>query len=322
MLAARTFPVPGRPPGKCSTCEGTGNVTKIPKKGKGRLSLVGDACPKCGGSGDAPFGGNWRNYSHLYEEGWNAPALPDGTVIAGYANASKGEKPLIVDFLRRDHRGLWFAAIADSGQKHVVHHCPPNLLGPGGTVLFEEELVAVPPGLALVDDMARFLTDGATKDEISSGNYTQFCWVRMEQKIREFEERNANERHSGWFRLALWLAQRDEAAVAARIEAEKASAAERKRELKTKPKEERSAEPRAKKNARDATGRDAVGNPGPVRKGPGRKGKAGLHGADPEPSADKRGDVPNNQQMGERVANRSADAKHRHVGQLGLFDAS
>lgn|SRR5512145_125266 len=321
MLAARTFPVPGRPPGKCAVCEGSGTVSKIPPKGKGSKAKIGDPCPKCGGSGEASFGGNFRNYCHLYEEGWAAPKLPDGTSVPGYINASKGEKPLVLEFLRRKHADTWFAAIIESGQKHVVHHCPPNLAGEGGTVLFEEELVTIPPGLALVNEMATFLTAGATKDEVSSGEYSQFAWLRMPELIREFEARNAKQRHTGWFRLALWLAQRDESAVAARIEAEKAAEKERKAEAKRQAKEGKpNAESGKKKAIGNATRGDAPGNPRPVRERQGRKGKAGLPGADPKPSANERRDGADNQPVGERAAGRSADAKHRHVGQLSLFD--
>ena len=67
FLHSRTFPVPGRPPGKCSGCDGTRAVTKVPSKGKVSRSKVGDPCPKCNGTGLAEFGGNWRNYSVLVE---------------------------------------------------------------------------------------------------------------------------------------------------------------------------------------------------------------------------------------------------------------
>lgn len=76
------------------------------------------------------FGGNFRNYSHLYERGWRSlPFGDDGSQARGYVNASKGEKPLIRTFLSREHAGEWFAAIADSGQKHVIPWAPLN--GPG-----------------------------------------------------------------------------------------------------------------------------------------------------------------------------------------------
>jgi len=321
MLAARTFPVPGRPPGQCSVCEGTGTVKKIPPKGKGKASKIGDACPKCGGTGEASFGGNFRNYSHLYEEGWDSPSLPDGTVIPGYLNASKGEKPIVLNFLRRDHHGMWFAAIADSGQKHVVHHTPPNLLGPGGTVLFEETLVSIPPGLSLVDEMTALLTAGATKEEILIGEYSQFTWLRLETAIREFEGRNAKRRHTGWFRLALWLSQRDEAAVAIRIEAEKAAEKERKARTKQRTKETQSVETGRKKASRNTSCRDAVIDPRPVCEGQRGEGKAGLPRTDPKPSQNKCRNVTDHQSVGERASNRPTNAEHRHVGQLSLFNA-
>lgn len=321
MLAARTFPVPGRPPGKCSVCESSGIVSKIPPKGKGSKASIGDPCPKCGGSGDAEFGGNWRNYCHLYEEGWNAPALPDGTRVPGYVNASKGEKPAVLEFLRRRHTGLWFAAIADSGQKHVVHHCPPNLAGTGGTVLFEETLVQIPPGLELVDEMTTFLTAGATKDEIASGNYTQFSWLRIPDEIRAFEDHNSTLRHGGWFELALWLAQRDEAAVKSRIEAEKAAEKQHKLVAKAQLKEGTTNAKRGrKKDNRNHVGGDADRNQGPVCEGQGWTSETGLPGTDPEPIQVQCRDGANDQPVGKRITSRSSNGKHRHVGQLSIFD--
>lgn len=195
-IAARSSYVPGRPP----------------KEGKKE-------------------GGNFRNYSHLHERGWTSPPFgDDGTVCAGYVNASKGEKPLIRDFLRREHSGEWFAAIADSGQKHVIPWAPWNAPGMRGVVLFEELLVSLPDadGWRMVDDMASLLTAGATKDELESGALTARAWELCGDALADFEERHGPRRHSGWYSLALWLAQRDEAAVQERLAAEKAAKKEKK----------------------------------------------------------------------------------------------
>lgn len=171
------------------------------------------------------FGGNFRNYSTLYEEGWpGAPFGDDASVVPSYANASKGEKPLIRDFLRREHQGLWLAAIADSGQKHVLPFAPMNGPGRGGLVIFEETLVEVPDSLDMVDAMADLLTAGCTKDEIESGSYTQRAWMLCPEQIREFELAHGGERDSAWFALAVWLAQRDEEKVAQRMNAAKEAA--------------------------------------------------------------------------------------------------
>ncbi len=170
------------------------------------------------------FGGNFRNYSHLFER------TPDG---ATYENASKGEKPIILAFLRRPKRGLWFGAIADSGQKHVIPWAPVNGPGIAGKVLFDDTTVTLPeaPGFVLVSDMAALLTAGAVKGDspgddtgIATGSYSPVEWSRCPEAIRAFEARWSAARHSAWFRLALWLAQRDEIAVAERLTRTRAKA--------------------------------------------------------------------------------------------------
>lgn len=158
------------------------------------------------------LGGNFRNYSHLYER------TAGGGVE--YVNASKGEKPAILAFLRRRHAGEWFAAIADSGQKHVLPWTPINPAGARrGRVLFEEALVRLPGddgGWSLVDEIAALLTAGASKEEVARGDYGAGAWGRCEAAIRSFERAWSWQRGSAWFDLALWLGQRDEVAVAER----------------------------------------------------------------------------------------------------------
>lgn len=167
------------------------------------------------------FGGNFRNYSSLWEEG------------IGYANASKGEKTRIREFLAREHRGPWFAALADSGQKHVIPWAPMNGPGRGGAVLFDEQLVQVPESIALIDTMTALLTAGATKEEIGSGDYSARAWQMCGALLRAFEETHGPHRGGAWFTLALWLAQRDEETVQARMAAEKETkSADRKRKGK------------------------------------------------------------------------------------------
>lgn len=174
------------------------------------------------------FGGSFRNYSHLWEEGWESPAFardesgsPLGPAGLGYVNASKGEKPAIRAFLSRHHEGAWFAAIADSGQKHVIPWAPMNHSGRGGRVLFDEQVVHVPGDQTLIDDMTALLTAGATKEEIGRGDFGPRAWQLAPELLARFEARHAGARHSSWFALALWLAQRDEDAVKARLEEEK-----------------------------------------------------------------------------------------------------
>jgi hypothetical protein len=166
------------------------------------------------------FGGNFRNYSHLYDE-------------HGYSNASKGDKPLIREFLAREHTGVWFAGIADTGQKHVLLFTPLNGPGRAGRVLFDEVIVHVPEDQSLVQQMTDLLTAGATKDEITRGEYTASTFLRCAADVMAFEQAHREQRGSSWFALAIWLAQRDEEAVAARQAAEReAKDAKRKRQGK------------------------------------------------------------------------------------------
>jgi len=184
FVSSRTSPVPGRPP----------------KPGK-------------------KMGGNYRNYTHLGERGERGEWR--------YTNASKGEKSAIRDFLFAPPRGPWFAAIAESGQKHVLPFAPINSAGGlGGVVRFESSTIYVPPHAAAdVEAISAMLTAGATKAGIASGHLTagawQWCGADM---IREFEAAHgARLRGCDWFRLAIWLAQRDEAVVTARLAQEKAA---------------------------------------------------------------------------------------------------
>lgn len=164
----------------------------------------------------APPAHNWRLYS----------VLVDG---AEMWRGNKGDKPAILAWLRAPKRGAWFAAIADSGQKHVIPFAPVNPAGSRrGRVQFEDDVLTL-GDFGAVDKTAALLTAGATKDSIATGHYTpgevQRCgWDR----IHEYEFKHASTlRGSPWFRLAVWLAQRDEAAVANRMEAEKHEKARR-----------------------------------------------------------------------------------------------
>lgn len=224
------------------------------------------------------LGGNFRNYSHL------ADAL-------GYANASKGEKSAIREFLARDHRSPWFAAIADSGQKHVIPFTPMNGPGRAGSVLFDEQLVIVPDEQSLVAEMMGLLTAGATKEELGSGDYGARAWQLCGELLAQFEARRGADRHGGWFSLALWLAQRDEEAVAARVAAEKeAKGARRKGKGTTAHADGRGSARGAKRVPRDA-GREhaeALGTApeSDARSGPDNGDSGGMGNvALPEPAA-------------------------------------
>lgn len=161
---------------------------------------------------------SWRLFS----------VLVDGGAVTV---ANKGQKPAILAWLRAPKRGAWFAAVADSGQKHVVPWAPVNPAGlPAGrgAVLFEETRVAL-GDWALVDDATALLTAGASKEEIGAGEYRPETWARCAAALAAFEARWGAARGGAWMGLALWLAQRDEAAVAERRAAEAAAKTEAKR---------------------------------------------------------------------------------------------
>lgn len=225
-VTSRVSPVLGRPPGKCGVCDGTLAVVTVPRAGKGSKSRKGDQCPKCDGTGMNENGGSFRNVSHLYESGWPGIHAPN------YGNASKGEKAVLREFLARDHAGIWFAAIGDSGQLHVLPFATLNGTGRAGTVLFDRQTIRVPVDQSLITEMVDLLTHDATKTEIASGDYGEAAWRLSAERVRAFEARRSAERGSGWFTLALWLAQRDEAEVERRRAAEKAAKDARKEQTK------------------------------------------------------------------------------------------
>lgn len=278
------------------------------------------------------FGGNYRNYSHLYDAG-------------RYLNASKGEKPAILAFLRGPKVGPWFAAIADSGQKHVIPWTPVNLAG-RGRVMFDETEIALPnaEGWALVDDMAALLTAGATKEEIAEGTYGPRVWTLCREQMEAFEARWGGQRGPAWFALALWLAQRDEAQVAERLEAEKQAKAEAKARAKApraaKPAKDKAPSKRGKKTkdaavavvteeTSDAGTEAEDGGDGATAGGPG-----GLHAGDaervpegggepaealgsaPEPDAQRGGDDLEHRGVGDGLRERPQPPR---AVQLGLF---
>src|ERR1700722_3186141 len=140
----------------------------------------------------------------------------------GWLRLNKGGKTEMRAWLRGPKLGDSFACVADTGQKHLLPWAPVN---PHGAreyrVLFEERAVTV-GDWGLVDDLTTLLTAGATKEEIGRGEYGPRAWDLCGAALRRFESAYAGERSGGWFELSLWLAQRDEAAVEARMTEEKA----------------------------------------------------------------------------------------------------
>lgn len=245
-----------------------------------------------------------RMTSHLWDEytGWERP--------------NKGNKPSMRAFLRREHRGEWLAAIADSGQKHIVPWTPVNPPGTRrGRVLFETELVELPreAGWVMVDTMAMLLTLGATKEEIARGEYTSRAYALLgAEAIERFEAQWARQRRGGpWFALAVWLAQRDEAAVTARMEAEKAAKAAKREEAKKREKDRRTDEGATANRSGRGAARRARGAP----KGGGEPAEA-LGSAD---GPDARG-VAAVGEPGGMVHCAVAEPRAFGTEQLGLFE--
>lgn len=205
-----------------------------------------------------------RMYSHLVDD-------------AECLRANKGQKPEIRAFLRREKHGPWFAAIADSGQKHVVPWAPINPPGSRrGRVLFEEQMVTL-GDFALVDELVALLTAGATKEEIERGDYGPRAWQLCGAQIEAFESQHGGLRGGSWFALAVWLAQRDEEQVAARMRAEKEAKANAK------------ARQRSERAPRQADGGAADG--GAARVPRGRRKSAEALGPDHGPAAGSGEDV-------------------------------
>lgn len=254
-LRSKSSPVPGRLPGPCSTCKG----------------LRADACAKCEGTGKNSAGGNWRNFSALFDAGSPTPLI----------TASKGEKPAILAFLRAPKRGTWFAAIADSGQKQVIPYTPINHPMARGRVLFDDTIVLLPDaaGWRLVDDMRALLTAGGTKEEVESGRYNPGAWTRAGELILRFEETWSSQRGGAFFTLALWLSQRDEDAVQQRMQAERDAAAATKASRKQGKQAKERGNKRAKGDAQDSSCRGDPGMPTPIS-GEGRVSAVALGRAD------------------------------------------
>jgi len=212
----------------------------------------------------------------------------------GYVYGNKGDKATIRDWLRAPKVGAWWSAIADSGQKHVVPWTPVNR-GASTIVRLEQRNIAI-GDWSLVDAMTAALTAGVTKGEIATGIYTPRAWQLAECHVRELQTRP--ELFGGWWELALWLSQRDEAAVADRMAAEK---------------EARDA--RRSEGGRGA-GRRGGGDDGDAKRIPARRGKrAEALGPAARPVPPGTANVEHGATAGDGAAERAAP-----VGaQLGLF---
>ena len=247
-------------------------------------------------NGQKAKGLNLRLFSHLWSD------------RDGYRSFNKADKPAILAWLRARQRGeRWWAVVADTGQKHTIPFA--RVQGdPRGVVRFEEADVRV-GSWSIVDDMVALLTAGATKAEVENGAYSSRAYQLAKDAVIAFERRWSGERGGSWFGLALWLSQRDESAVEARREAEKAA-------KETKRERERDAKARVGRGrARHDAGRDS----GDARAVPRKRGKRDeALGADRSPS-ESRSDV--DFDSGRVVERGDANAPARSSEQLSLFGA-
>ena len=132
---------------------------------------------------------------------------------AGYCFGTKSDKARILGFLTTAKRGRWFAAIADSGQKHVLPFAQFNVGGGvTGIVSFETETVLVPPSAPTdAAQVTAMLNAGVSKTGILSGEYLpRQIMAAGVDVIDAFESWAKHQRGSGWFSLVVWLAQKGE----------------------------------------------------------------------------------------------------------------
>lgn len=265
---------------------------------RGRFSPVPGRPPKEG----KESGGRFGNFSHFM----------DG---ARYENASKGEKPKILSWLRGPKQGWWFCVVADSGQKHLLPYAQMNPPGARGVIRFEEQVLPLPRSedFSMVDEMIELLTAGATKEELASGDYTARGWSLCGDAIRAFEEQHGGKRGGAWFSLAVWLAQRNEERVAVRLEAE--SVAKRAKKEKEAKRGNRRG---AKRTTADASGGGATGVSPRVPANNGRKGARALA----HPARQDAGERKDSAERRRVVDGHSEAATDSRAGQLDMFAAT
>jgi hypothetical protein len=287
------------------------------------------APPGRSGKGDSDDGGRGPNpamYGHRWEQ------LADGTVR--YGNHSKGDKAELRAWLRAPKAGWWWCTIADSGKKHTIPWAPINHGSSAqAAVLFDEVMITVGDH-TMVDDISALLTSGATKASVESGRYTTGEYERCAEHIAAFEDRWGAQRGCGWFGLAVWLAQRDEAAVAARLDEERAAKAAKKQAERERAKADKPAKTKTTKAPRAARSksddrREAEGNAAdadggadarPAQPVPAHAGvqRADALGAAHDEDASVRPDVGERRRVGDDDAAPPSDTGPEQV-QLGLF---
>lgn len=145
---------------------------------------------------DKKRGPNLMMYSHL----WSADT--------GYWYANKGNKAEMVRWLRTPRPCAWFAAIADSGQKHVLPYAP--MVYPGGRPLvILQELVVELGNWVLYDDGQELLAAGASFEGLRTGAWQSFDFKKVGyDRLQTFERRWAGLRGSAWWELVMFLGSR------------------------------------------------------------------------------------------------------------------
>lgn len=146
--------------------------------------------------GTGARGPRLTQYSHCYD-------------ARGWRWFTKAEKPAIRQWLREPGKAPWFAAIADSGKKHLLPWTPINHGGVRGVVRFEESVVTL-GDWRLVDEMATLLTAGVRKAELESWDFETRTLVAHAEAVRDFCSRWRSEHRGRWYALALWLAQKED----------------------------------------------------------------------------------------------------------------
>lgn len=138
-----------------------------------------------------------QNYSHFIVGGEWIPL-------------SKGDKSIMAELLLGESLPE-LAAIANSGQKHIVFRATRNQPGQNaGWVQFEEQSIFVyPEELKTLLDAIEELYEIFAKSEIETGNYVGYRVIKFGlERWQELEQQIKNQRGKPLFSLAIFLAQK------------------------------------------------------------------------------------------------------------------
>lgn len=144
---------------------------------------------------DKPKGKNLRMFTHLWDAAGHLYLPPkSGREISSWLRSARPS-------------GQWFAAVALSGQKHVLPWTPINDSG-GRRIRFEEETLVLGKW-QLLDDMES-MRKWFHSEAIDRGDYPPALVAKHGaiEAVREFERTWASRRGSSWWRLCLFLARK------------------------------------------------------------------------------------------------------------------